>query len=119
MTLGDTIFDTSIKEVNDSLKAYYEENPFLIGDDTVTLFSRTEFEPFFIVYSSSGWTTPAGLISGWGEGIAASFKHVGEDGRVLIAIPSRSAYAGTGVGVFIGPNTPIAFELIIEKVEKK
>lgn len=118
-TLGDTIFDTSIKEVNDSLSLFYKENPIIIGGETVNVFTRTEFEPFFITYSSSGWSTPTGLISGWGEGIASTFNKLGTNGRALIAIPSASAYGTSGIGVFIDSNTPIAFELSIVKITKQ
>jgi FKBP-type peptidyl-prolyl cis-trans isomerase len=125
-TLGDTIFDTSIKSLGDSLKSYYEENPYVTDSgDTAIVFTRTEYDPLFITYSASGWTIPvasqnsSGFVSGFAEGIAATFKHLGIGGKVLIVIPSGRAYGAGGSGVFIKPNTPIAFELYPVKITKQ
>ncbi|WP_420576308.1 FKBP-type peptidyl-prolyl cis-trans isomerase [Ekhidna sp.] len=121
-TLGDTIFDTSIQEIGDSLKAHYEENPFVLDNDTIEVFQFTSYDPLFITYSSSGWTIPTGqggYIPGFAEGMAATFKYLKVGGRVLILIPSGRAYGRNGSGVFIGPNTPIAFELRPIKVTKQ
>lgn len=124
-TLGDTIFDTSIAEIGDSLRVYYEENPYVVGNDTITtLFTRDieDYEPLFTVYSASGWSitdTLPGLIPGFINGVAATFKHLKVGGRALILIPSSLAYGGNGIGVFIAPNVPIAFELRPVKVTKQ
>ncbi|WP_424962361.1 FKBP-type peptidyl-prolyl cis-trans isomerase [Ekhidna sp.] len=121
-TLGDTIFDTSIEQIGDSLKNYYDENPFVIDNDTVDVFTRTTYDPLFITYSSSGWSIPTGqggYIPGFAEGMAATFKYLKVGGAVLIMIPSGQAYGTTGSGVFISPNTPIAFELMPVEVIKQ
>ncbi|WP_370090263.1 FKBP-type peptidyl-prolyl cis-trans isomerase [Ekhidna sp.] len=118
ITLGDTIFDTSIKEVGDSLKAYYEENPYVVDGDTLSVFTGTTYNPLFITYSASGWTIPTGqggYITGFAQGISATFKHISVGGKALILIPSRLAYGTAGSGVFIGPNTVITF--VLEPVE--
>ena len=122
ITLGDTIFDTSIEEVGDSLKAYYEENPYIIDGDTISVFTRTTYDPLFITYSASGWTIPTGqggFIPGFAQGISATFKHMSEGGKALILIPSRIAYGTQGSGVFIGPNTVITFIMEPVKVTKQ
>lgn len=126
ITLGDTIFDTSIKEIGDSLKAHYEENPYILDNDTIDVFSFTKYNPLFITYSSSGWTIPKasasnpnGFIPGFVDGVASTFKHLKVGGKVLILIPSGQAYGRSGSGVFIGPNTPIMFELNPIKVTKQ
>ncbi|MEQ8905391.1 FKBP-type peptidyl-prolyl cis-trans isomerase [Ekhidna sp.] len=122
-TLGDTIFDTSIQELGDSLKQHYEENPYITDTgDTVAVFTRLEYEPWFITYSASGWSIPTGqggFIHGFAEGIAATFKYMGLEGKVLIVIPSGLAYGSSRAGVFIDPNTPIAFELYPIKLTKQ
>lgn len=122
ITLGDTIFDTSIKEVGDSLKAYYEENPYILDGDTISVFSGTNYNPLFITYSASGWTIPTGqggYIPGFAQSISATFKHMSVGGKALVLIPSRLAYATTGSGIFIGPNQPIVFELSPVTVTKQ
>ena len=121
-TLGDTIFDTSIEEIGDSLKTHYEENPYVLDNDTLSLFTNLNYEPLFITYSSSGWTIPTGqggYITGFAEGMAATFKHLKVGGNVLILIPSGQAYGPQGSGIFIEPNTPIAFELMPVEVTKQ
>lgn len=121
-TLGDTIFDTTIREIGDSLKNHYEENPYVLNDDTLSLFTHNQYDPFFITYSASGWSIPTGqggFIPGFAEGIAATFQHLKVGGKALIVIPSGRAYGQGGSGVFIKPNSPIAFELLPIKVTKQ
>ncbi|MEO9872834.1 FKBP-type peptidyl-prolyl cis-trans isomerase [Ekhidna sp.] len=121
-TLGDTIFDTSIEVIGDSLQAYYEENPFVIDNDTISVFTGLNYEPLFITYSSSAWTIPTGdggFVAGFANGIAGTFKHLGIGGKAIILIPSGQAYGERGIGVFIGSNAPILFELQPVSVTKQ
>ncbi|MEQ9466129.1 MAG: FKBP-type peptidyl-prolyl cis-trans isomerase [Ekhidna sp.] len=124
-TLSDTIFDTSIKEVGDSLKAHYTENPIIIDGKGFTVFGNISYTPTKITYSKSGWTLPKatsttpGFIPGYVDGIVATFKHLNVGGSSLILIPSNLAYGQNGEGYFIAPNTPIAFELYPIKVTKQ
>ena len=120
MTLTDTIFDTSVKEVGDSLKAHYEQNPIVVDGETLEVFTSLNYNTTSITYSASGWTIPDGsLIQGYIDGIAASFQYLNVGGSSLILIPSSLAYGQNGGGYFIAPNTPIAFILMPIKVTKQ
>lgn len=119
ITLGDTIFDTSVMKVGDSLIAHYEDNPIIDGNDTIKVFTSLNYDPTLITYSASGWSIPDGFIQGYIDGIAATFKHLKVGGSSLILIPSNLAYGSRKVGYFIAPNTPIMFKLYPIKVEKQ
>lgn len=122
ITLGDTIFDTSIKAIGDSLKNHYEENPYVLNGDTISVFTKISYNPLFITYSASGWTIPTGqggFIPGFAEGITATFKYLSIGGRTLILIPSGRAYGTIGSGAFIEPNSVITFVLEPVKVVKQ
>ncbi|MEM7297198.1 MAG: FKBP-type peptidyl-prolyl cis-trans isomerase [Bacteroidota bacterium] len=120
-TLNDTIFDTSIEAVGDSIRLAVEEN---LGSDTSDVelvylerFPETRtYAPYEFTYSESTWTTDRGiigfsLINGFRIGFAASLKGVRLDGTTLIVMPSSQAYGTFGSGILIEPNEVIAFEL--------
>ena len=124
-TLNDTIFDTSIKEIADSIRI-------LVAEDTVgveatlkqlsLLISFEEersYEPFEITYAASGWPFAGRFIRGFEQGVSATFKLMREGGKALIVIPSAQAYGPGGSGVLIPGNTVIAFELFPLDVVKQ
>lgn len=122
--LNDTIFDTSIREVADSIRAAVEADTVGVDASTIQLnilitFSdlRT-YEPFEFTYSASGWTITGQFIAGFTDGISASLKEMQEGGRSLIILPSGQAYGSVGSGL-IPPNTVIAFELYPIRVIKQ
>ena len=126
MLLNDTIFDTSIKEVGDSIRLKVEEN-ITPGDTTDIEFAllrsfkedRTYTSTTF-TYSSSGWTLiSTNYIQGYKDGISATFNKMNVGGTSLIVIPSGLAYGTRGTGSFIEPNTVIAFKLYPTKVIKQ
>ena len=115
--LNDTIFDTSIEEVADSIRTSVEAN--ITEGDTLdvefallnTFNEDRNYEPFEDVYSATGWTIRGDYINGFSDGLSASFRHLRVGGSVLIVIPSAEAYGSSGSGFLIEPNTVIAFEL--------
>lgn len=128
--LSDTIFDSSIKLVVDSIRAAVSEDSVGLEDKSVhrsILLSFPELDqdrPFDITYTATGWSFEDSFITGFSDGILASFdsrktNSVKIGGKVLIAVPSDIAYGTVGSGYFIGPNTPILFELYPVKVEKQ
>ena len=115
--LNDTIFDTNIEEVADSIRFAVEEN-ITEGDTTDTEFALLitfdedrNYEPFTEVYSASGWTISGSYIDGFADGVTATFRQLRVGGSALIVLPSAEAYGTIGSGFFIDPNTVIAFEL--------
>ena len=123
--LNDTIFDTSIRDVADSIRMKVEQN--ITQGDTLDVefallssFSENRtFNAFQITYSSTGWPFPREFIRGFADGIAATFNKMKVGGSALIVIPSGEAYRETGSGFFIPGNTVIAFELYPTKVSKQ
>ncbi len=124
-TLNDTIFDSSIKEIADSIRT-------LVQADTVGVEASLEqlslliafeedrsYEPFEITYTASGWPISGRFINGFEQGVSATFRNMKEGGRALIVIPSAQAYGQGGSGVLIPPNTVIAFELFPVDVVKQ
>ena len=120
-TLLDTIFDTSIRKVADSIRMAVEST--LDGDTSniqsalLSSFSEdSDYNPFQFTYSRGSWTTGQNiigfsLISGFREGFGSSLYKVRVGGKTLIVIPSGQAYGASGAGVLIGSNEVIAFEL--------
>ncbi|MBC6427165.1 MAG: FKBP-type peptidyl-prolyl cis-trans isomerase [Ekhidna sp.] len=124
--LNDTIFDTSIKKVADSIRTVVEENTAANGDTLdielaiLSAFDEDRaYKPFEIVYSASGWTIDGKFIDGFTDGISATFRLLRVGGSALIVIPSAEAYGTQGSGLLIKPNTVIAFELFPTAVEKQ
>ena len=125
MTLSDTIFDTSIQEVADSIRVLVQEDtvgiePSTIQQSLLLAFDEDRgFNPLEITYSASGWPFSGRFINGFESGLAASFRLVREGAKVLVVIPSGQAYGAFGSGVLIPPNTVIAFELFPVEVIKQ
>lgn len=115
--LNDTIFDTTIGKIADSIRMAIQNDTVGIEATNIHLsllntFAETRnFEPFVFTYSGSGWTIDGQFISGFKDGISASFKNMKVGGTVLILIPSGEAYGTSGTGGLIEPNTVITFEL--------
>ena len=55
------------------------------------------------------------MIPGWNEGL----EFLAPGGKALFLIPSALAYGEKGFPGFIGPNTVLAFEVALIKVEQK
>jgi len=133
MTLEDTIFSTSTKEIADSIRASAEADK--VGKtDTVRQqaiingFPEDDnYIPLRITYSASGWTLPAGfpfrspiLFFGNGlvNGISGSFRNVRVGGKVLVILPSAQGF-GAATTFLVSSNSVIAFELFPTEVEKQ
>ncbi|MEQ6167252.1 FKBP-type peptidyl-prolyl cis-trans isomerase [Ekhidna sp. MALMAid0563] len=125
MLLSDTIFDTSVKSVGDSIRTHFlEDSVGLVDKDLHEIFLATfseerSYNPLKITYSSSGWTIEGQFINGFTDGVSATFHKMNVGGRAIIAIPSGLAYGTSGSGALIPPNTPIAFELMPVEVIKQ
>ena len=124
--LNDTIFDTSIQEVADSIRTAVEMKTAAKSDTLdielalLSVFNeRRNYRPLKIVYSASGWTIEGDFINGFADGISATFRLLRTGGAALIVIPSAEAYGTLGSGLLIDPNTVIAFELLPIEVEKQ
>lgn len=116
---NDTIFDTSIKAVADSIRTIVAADT--VGKDDISaqqiilnnLSASRSYQPYTFTYSSTGWTlTSSGFIQGYIDGISATFNQMNVGGKSLIVIPSSQAYGQRGAGGLIGPNAVIAFELL-------
>ncbi|MEP1035585.1 FKBP-type peptidyl-prolyl cis-trans isomerase [Ekhidna sp.] len=115
MLTNDSIFDTSIKAVGDSIRNV-EDIP---AKFTSTFTETRNYSPFTITYSFSGWTINGQFVQGFSDGVSASFREMNVDGRALIVMPSALAYGTSGSGLIIPPNTVIAFELLPTDVIKQ
>ena len=126
MLLSDSIFDTTIEEIADSIRIAVEAG-ITPGDTSITEFTyllsfseERTFSPIEYTYSGSGWTLGSvGFIPGFTSGVSASFNGLKSGGSTLILIPSAQAYGTRGSGVLIGPNTVIAFKLEVIDVIKQ
>lgn len=116
--LSDTIFDTSIKAVADSIIAVVAADT--VGktdiDEQLNILNSfpesKRYESFTFTYSSTGWTlSSSGFIQGYVDGISTTFNQVNVGAAVLIVIPSQLAYGNRSVGNLIDPNSVLAFEL--------
>ena len=116
-TLNDTIFDTSIQEVADSIRLAVQEDTIGVDASSIQLtllsgFSENRnFAPVEITYSASGWPISGQFINGFSDGISATFNKMNVGGSSLVVLPSGEAYGTSGSGLLIPPNTVIAFEL--------
>ncbi|MEM6734909.1 MAG: FKBP-type peptidyl-prolyl cis-trans isomerase [Bacteroidota bacterium] len=123
--LTDTIFDTSIQEIADSIRLAVQEDTVGVDASNVQLsllntFSESrEFEPFEITYSASGWPIEGQFIAGFTDGVSATFNKMNINGSALIVIPSAEAYGTVGSGLLIPPNTVISFEFFPIEVIKQ
>ncbi|MEQ8626556.1 FKBP-type peptidyl-prolyl cis-trans isomerase [Ekhidna sp.] len=125
MLLSDTIFDTSVKSIGDSIRTHFLEDSVGLEDKDIheiflATFSEDEsYDPLKITYSASGWTIQGQFISGFTDGVSATFNKMNVGGKAIIAIPSALAYGSNGSGALIAPNTPIAFELMPIEITKQ
>lgn len=117
--LSDTIFDTSLQSIADSIRLVLVEDSVGLADKSVhelylNQFSENRtYQPFFITYTTSGWNFPSGdgVADGFFDGIAATFNQINVGGEVLFAIPSGEAYGTRGSGGLIGPDEVLIFTL--------
>lgn len=112
---NDSIFDTSIKTIADSIRNV-EDIP---AKFTSTFTENRNYAPFTITYSASGWPINGQFVPGFSDGVSATFKEMNVGGRALIVMPSALGYGVTGTGLLIAPNTVIAFELLPTEVVKQ
>lgn len=130
MLLTDTIFDTSIEAIGDSIFLAVQEDTTgyaAAGIEAsneqlgllISFYEDRTYSPFELTYSSTGWSFAGNFISGFEDGIAATFRNMSVGGKALIVIPSGLAYGIVGSGLIIDPNTVIAFELYPTDVIKQ
>jgi FKBP-type peptidyl-prolyl cis-trans isomerase len=123
--INDTIFDTSIKEVADSIRIKVAEDTVGLDDVSEHLVFLDRFdednnyEPITITYSSSGWTSTGLFIDGFSDGISATFNKMRIEGSAIVVMPSSEAYGERGSGALIPPNTVLVFELYPIEVIKQ
>lgn len=125
--LSDTIFDTSIEHVADSIREAVEADT--VGKpvsevslqiDILAVFNEDRtYRPLVETYSKSGWPMQGSYIRGFQDGISASFGSMKIGGNVLIVIPSGEAYGTSGSAPLIEPNSVIAFELYPREITKQ
>jgi len=115
--LSDTIFDTNIPGVADSIRQALIADSVGLEDKSIHELYLSQFpedrdyEPFFLTYTGSGWNFPSGqgVVDGFFQGIAATFDEINVGGEVLMVIPSDLAYGSAGFGATVGPNAVLAF----------
>ncbi|WP_420317542.1 FKBP-type peptidyl-prolyl cis-trans isomerase [Ekhidna sp.] len=123
--LNDTIFDTTVKAVGDSIRAHFLEDSVGLADKTVhetflaLYYEDKIYSPLTYTYSVSGWTIDEQFIQGFTDGITVTFNQMNVGGKAIIALPSAIAYGTRGSGLLIDPNTPITFELYPISVTKQ
>jgi len=113
---NDTIFDTTIQEVADSIRA--KVNADTVGKKDLTehylildtFLETKKYDSIDFTYSKSGWTVTQ-FIPGFKEGLIASFDGLGVGGGTLIAIPSSQGYGANATGLLIPANAVLIFEL--------
>ncbi|GAB4232889.1 MAG: hypothetical protein Tsb0034_05870 [Ekhidna sp.] len=122
---NDTIFDTTIEEVADSIRTKIAaDTAGKENIETQLLFlSRfpegANYSPVTLTYSSTGWTLGE-FINGFRDGVAASFNKAKVGSSILIAIPSAEGYGSDfRRPPTIPENAVLIFELYpIEAVEQ-
>ena len=115
MLTNDSIFDTSIKTIGDSIRNV--EN---IPDKFSAAFSENKtYSSFTITYASSGWTINGQFVAGFSNGVSVTFNKMNVGGKAVIAIPSALGYGASGSGLLIPPNAVIVFELLPTEITKQ
>ena len=115
MFTTDTIFDTSIKTIGDSIRKV--EN---IPDKFTAAFSPLKkYSPVVISYTTSGWAIRDQFVPGFSDGLTSTFRQMNAGGRAIIAMPSVLGYGGAGSGLLVPPNAVILFELLPTKAVKQ
>ncbi|WP_462247235.1 FKBP-type peptidyl-prolyl cis-trans isomerase [Ekhidna sp.] len=125
--LSDTIFDTNIQSIADSIRLALVEDSVGLADKSehelyLNQFSEDRvYDTFFITYSSSGWNFPSGrgVADGFFNGIAETFNQLNVGGEVLLVLPSAEGYGEEGSGALIGPNEVLVFTLSPKEVEEQ
>lgn len=125
--LNDTIFDTSIQEIADSIRIAVEESIDARGDTVgtddeelilLTFREERDYLPLEITYSTSGWPYNGRFVTGFSDGITATFNQMGVGGKAIIAMTSSLAYGSIGSGLIPGDEV-IAFELYPVAIERQ
>ncbi len=125
--LSDTLFDTSIEEIADSVRTAVEQDTLGTGEATLTqtalliAFSDAKtYRPIEYTYSASGWTLGnSGFLGGFTDGVSAALNGLKVGGSALIVLPSAQAYGGRNDIFLIPANTVIAFELKVASVRSQ
>lgn len=124
--LSDSIFDTNIEVIADSVRTALLEDSVGLADKSVheafliQFPENREYRSLVITYTSNGWTSPSGdgVVDGFFEGIEATLKYMKTGGEVLIVVPSAQGYGVSGRGL-IPSNTVLAFNIYPVAVTKQ
>ena len=112
---NDSIFDTSIQAIGDSIRNVED-----IPDRFATTFAESKiYLPFEITYAASGWTINGQFVRGFSDGISATFKEMKVGGHALVVMPSALGYGTGGRGLLIPPNSVLVFEFFPTAVTKQ
>ncbi|WP_436517930.1 FKBP-type peptidyl-prolyl cis-trans isomerase [Ekhidna sp. To15] len=115
MLTNDSIFDTSIQAIGDSIRNVED-----IPDKFSTTFSENKiYSPFTITYAASGWTINGQFVRGFSDGVSATFKELNVGGRALVAMPSELGYGAGTRGLIIPANAVLVFEFFPTEVTKQ
>ncbi|MEO9482582.1 MAG: FKBP-type peptidyl-prolyl cis-trans isomerase [Ekhidna sp.] len=115
MLTNDSIFDTSIKAVGDSIRNV--EN---IPDKFTSTFTSTKaYSPFTITYTSSGWTVNGQFVPGFSDGISTTLNKMNVGGHALVIMPSALGYGTASRGLLIPENSVLIFEFFPTEVTKQ
>lgn len=119
--INDSIFDTTIKRVGDSIRNVPD-----IPDKYAAAFpSDRTYSSITITYSETGWTLPKqsnseeGLIDGFVDGVSATFNKMNVSGRAMVIFPSSLGYGGENNLVLIPANSVLIFEFYPTKLTKQ
>lgn len=106
--LNDTIFDTSIQEVGDSIRAHFLVDSVGLADKSIheaflnSFPENRDYSSLIVTYSTNGWTIPSGFPyrtnsqnfgDGFKNGLSASLQNLNVGGRALVFIPSGQGFA--------------------------
>lgn len=112
---NDSIFDTSIKAIGDSIRNV--EN---IPDKFSSSFAESRvYSSYEITYSASGWTINGQFVRGFSDGVSATFKEMNVGGHALIIMPSVLGYGTGSRGLLIPENAVLIFEFFPSEVTKQ
>ena len=113
--VNDTIYDTSIASVADSIRNVED-----ISETFQDAFRETKtYAPLVITYSKTGWTISGRFVSGFADGINETFCKMRTGGKVIIAMPSALGYRDQARGSIIPANSVLIFELFPVRVVKQ
>ncbi|NQZ75866.1 MAG: FKBP-type peptidyl-prolyl cis-trans isomerase [Ekhidna sp.] len=132
-TLGDTIFDTTIEIIADSVRSHYLQDS--VGQDNKLIHEAflarfndvANYEPDFIVYSSSGWTIPDGYPyrtptfsfgEGYKNGLSLVLGKLNIGGKAIFLFPSALGFGPAGNSL-VPANKPLIFEISPVEITKQ